>query len=142
MGGFFGVVSETSCVADVFYGTDYNSHMGTRRGGMATYKAEEKAMVRSIHNLESAYFRSKFESELDKFAGSTSGIGVISDTDAQPLVISSHLGRFAITTVAKIANLDELAQELLSQNMHFGELSGSGINQTELVALLIIQGKN
>lgn len=141
MGGFFGVVSETSCVADVFYGTDYNSHMGTRRGGMATYKAEEKAMVRSIHNLESAYFRSKFESELDKFAGSTSGIGVISDTDAQPLVISSHLGRFAITTVAKIANLDELAQELLSQNMHFGELSGSGINQTELVALLIIQGK-
>lgn len=141
MGGFFGVVSETSCVADVFYGTDYNSHMGTRRGGIATYKPEEKAMVRSIHNLESDYFRSKFESELSKFEGSTSGIGVISDTDAQPLVISSHLGRFAITTVAKIANLDELAQELLSQNMHFGELSGSGINQTELVALLIIQGK-
>ncbi len=141
MGGFFGVVSKQSCVADVFYGTDYNSHMGTRRGGMAMYKPAEKAMVRTIHNLESTYFRTKFEDELDKFDGSTSGIGVISDTDAQPLVISSHLGRFAIVTVAKVVNLNELAEELLSHNQHFAELSSSGINQTELIALLLIQGK-
>lgn len=140
MGGFFGVVSKQSCVADVFYGTDYNSHMGTRRGGIATYKPKERTMVRSIHNLESTYFRTRFESELNKFEGSTSGIGVISDTDAQPLVINSHLGRFAITTVAKIANLEELVRELLKQNMHFAELSGSGINQTELISLLLIQG--
>lgn len=141
MGGFFGVVSRQSCVADVFYGTDYNSHMGTRRGGIVSYNAERKVFIRSIHNLESTYFRTKFEPELVKFAGSQSAIGVISDTDSQPLVISSHLGRFSITTVAKIANLQELAEEILSKNQHFAELSGQGINQTELIALLIIQGK-
>jgi len=141
MGGFFGVVSQKDCVADVFYGTDYNSHMGTRRGGIAAYKRTDGSFVRSIHNLESSYFRSKFESELGDFQGATSAIGVISDTDAQPLIISSHLGRFAITTVAKIANMDELTHQLMEQNMHFAELSGGGINQTELVALLIIQGK-
>ena len=141
MGGFFGVVSRQSCVADVFYGTDYNSHMGTRRGGIVSYNAEKKVFIRSIHNLENSYFRTKFEPELVKFAGSQSAIGVISDTDSQPLVISSHLGRFSITTVAKIANLQELAEQILSQNQHFAELSGQGINQTELIALLIIQGK-
>ena len=141
MGGFFGVVSQQSCVADVFYGTDYNSHMGTRRGGIVCYNAEKKVFIRSIHNLENSYFRTKFEPELVKFAGSQSAIGVISDTDSQPLVISSHLGRFSITTVARIVNLQELAEEILSNNQHFAELSGQGINQTELIALLIIQGK-
>lgn len=141
MGGFFGTVSQIDCVADLFYGTDYNSHLGTRRGGMATYNREEKTFVRSIHNLESSYFRTKFETSLPKFAGATSGVGIISDTDAQPLVINSHLGRFAIVTVAKINNIDELAQKLLEQNMHFAELSSGKTNQTELVALLITQGK-
>ena len=141
MGGFFGTVAKSSCTADLFYGTDYNSHLGTKRGGMATYNAEEKTFARSIHNLESAYFRSKFEDELDKFNGN-SGIGVISDTDPQPIILNSHLGRFAIVTVAKIANMEELQAELLSKNMHFSELSSGQTNQPELVALLIIQGKN
>ena len=139
MGGFFGTVSKTSCVTDLFYGTDYNSHLGTKRGGLATY-SEEKGFIRSIHNLESTYFRTKFEGELDKFKGNA-GIGIISDTDAQPIIINSHLGRFAIVTVAKIVNIQELEEELLSQNMHFAELSSSNTNQTELIALLIIQGR-
>ena len=142
MGGFFGAVSRKNCTADLFYGTDYNSHLGTRRGGMAGYNKEEKAFTRSIHNLENSYFRTKFEPTLSRFQGCTSGIGVISDTDAQPLVINSHLGRFAIVTVAKIQNLDELAQQLLDQNMHFAELSSGKTNQTELISLLIIQGRN
>ena len=141
MGGFFGTVSQQDCVADLFYGTDYNSHLGTRRGGMATYNADEHSFTRSIHNLESSYFRTKFEPLLGRFAGSRSGIGIISDTDAQPLVINSHLGRFAIVTVAKINNIDALAQQLLDQHMHFAELSSGKTNQTELVALLLIQGK-
>lgn len=103
------------------YGTDYNSHLGTKRAGMATY-AEGEGFIRSIHNLESSYFRTKFESELPKFKGKA-GIGVISDTDPQPMMINSHLGRFAIVTVAKINNMDELVQELLSNNMHFSEMS-------------------
>ncbi len=140
MGGFFGTVSKEDCVRDLFYGTDYNSHLGTKRGGMATYDPE-KGFVRSIHNLESAYFRSKFEAQLDKFTG-CSGIGVISDTDAQPIVINSHLGRFAIVTVAKINNIDELEADLLAKNMHFAELSQGKTNQTELIALLLIQGKS
>ena len=140
MGGIFGTISKKSCVADVFYGTDYNSHLGTRRGGMAMY-SKEKGFTRSIHNLESSYFRTKFESTLDRFEGSTAGIGVISDNDAQPIVFNSHLGRFAICTVAKIVNIEELTQKLLDKNMHFAELSQSSTNQTELVALLITQGK-
>ena len=140
MGGFFGTVSKASCVTDLFYGTDYNSHLGTKRGGLATF-SKEKGFIRSIHNLESAYFRSKFEGELDKFEGNA-GIGIISDTDAQPIIINSHLGRFAIVTVAKVANIQELEKSLLDRNMHFAELSASCTNQTELIALLIIQGKN
>ena len=140
MGGFFGTVARHDCVADVFYGTDYNSHLGTRRGGMAMYHSGERSFARSIHNLENAYFRSKFEGTLGRFAGCTSGIGIISDTDAQPLVIHSHLGRFAIVTVAKINNIDALAAQLLSQHQHFAELSSGRTNQTELVALLLIQG--
>ena len=94
MGGFFGTVSEKACVSDLFYGTDYQSHLGTRRGGLATY-SEECGFLRSIHNLENKYFRSCFEDELDKFQGN-SGIGVISDQDAQPMLMNSHLGRFAL----------------------------------------------
>ena len=140
MGGFFGTVSKAACVADLFYGTDYNSHLGTRRGGLATYDADKRQFTRSIHNLESTYFRTKFEDELDKFTG-CSGIGIISDTDAQPIIINSHLGRFAIVTVAKVLNIDELEAELLAQNMHFAELSSGKTNQTELIALLLIQGR-
>ena len=140
MGGFFGTVSKASCVTDLFYGTDYNSHLGTKRGGLASYDAEEGMFARSIHNLESTYFRTKFEDELDKFKGNV-GIGIISDTDPQPIIINSHLGRFAIVTVAKIVNLEEIEAELLSQNMHFAELSSGNTNQTELISLLIIQGK-
>lgn len=139
MGGFFGTVSTKSCITDLFYGTDYNSHLGTKRGGMATY-SEGNGFIRSIHNLESTYFRTKFESELSKFTGNA-GIGIISDTDAQPIVIKSHLGRFAIVTVAKIANMEEVEEKLIQQNMHFAELSSGVTNQTELIALLITQGK-
>lgn len=141
MGGFFGTVAKESCVTDLFYGTDYNSHLGTKRGGMAAYDETTNCFSRSIHNLESTYFRTKFEDELDKFKGN-SGIGIISDTDAQPIILNSHLGRFAIVTVAKIMNIVELEEELLEQNMHFSELSSGQTNQTELIALLIIQGKN
>lgn len=140
MGGFFGTISKQKCVNDLFYGTDYNSHMGTKKGGLATFDPQ-LGFMRSIHNLQNAYFRSKFEDELDKFKGN-SGIGVISDTDAQPLVINSHLGRFAIVTVAKVQNLYELENEMLSKNMHLAELSSGTTNQTELIALLIIQGKD
>lgn len=140
MGGIFGTISKKSCVADLFYGTDYNSHLGTRRGGMAAFE-REKGFVRSIHNLENAYFRSKFEPSLGKFDGCTAGIGAISDTDAQPLVMNSHLGSFAICTVAKIVNIDELSRKLLEKNMHFAEMSSGKTNPAELVALLLIQGK-
>ena len=114
MGGFFGTVSMKDCVTDLFYGTDYNSHLGTKRGGMATYD-KDKGFIRSIHSLESAYFRSKFEDELPKFSGHA-GIGIISDTDSQPLVINSHLGKFAIVTVAKINNIEELEKVKLDKS--------------------------
>ena len=140
MGGFFGTVSKTACATDLFYGTDYNSHLGTKRGGMATY-SEESGFARAIHTLENAYFRNKFESELSKFKGNA-GIGIISDTDPQPILINSHLGKFAIVTVAKVNNIPELEQELLASNMHFAEMSMGKTNQTELIALLIVQGKD
>ena len=141
MGGFFGTVARAACITDLFYGTDYNSHLGTKRGGLATYDEEKHCFSRAIHNLESSYFRTKFEGELDNFTGS-SGIGVISDTDPQPIVLNSHLGRFALVTVAKIVNMEEIEHALLAQNMHFAELSSGKTNQTELIALLIIQGKD
>lgn len=140
MGGFFGTISKSPCATDLFYGTDYNSHLGTRRGGMATFD-KEAGFTRSIHNLESSYFRTKFEAALPRFVGN-SGVGIISDTDAQPIVLNSHLGRFAIVTVAKINNIKELEDELLAKNMHFSELSSGKTNQTELVALLITEGKD
>ena len=140
MGGFFGVAAKSKCRTDLFYGVDYNSHLGTRRGGMVTFDAANQRFCRKIHSLESTYFRTKFESELAKFDGDT-GIGVISDTDPQPIIINSHLGKFAIVTVAKVCNLDELERELLDKGVHFGELSSGRTNQTELIALLINQGK-
>ena len=139
MGGFFGTVSMEKCAADLFYGTDYQSHLGTRRGGMASY-SKEKGFYRAIHNLESTYFRTRFEAELPKFEGE-SGIGIISDTDAQPMLFNSHLGRFAIVTVAKINNMEEIASKLLAENMYLSEFSSGKINPTELVGVLIVQGK-
>lgn len=139
MGGFFGTISNKDCVNDLFYGTDYNSHLGTKRAGLVTFDPE-KGFSRSIHSLEKDYFRSKFEDELDQFHGSM-GIGVISDTDPQPMIVNSHLGRFAVVTVAKINNQREIADKLLAKRMHFSELSANKINPTELVALLINMGE-
>ncbi len=139
MGGFFGVASQGPCVQDLFYGIDYHSHLGTKRGGMVTI--EHNVFHRSIHNIENSYFRTKFGDDLGKFKGNT-GIGVISDTDAQPIVVNSHLGRFAIVTVAKINNLAELEQDCLSKNQQFTELSSGNTNPTELIALIITQGKD
>lgn len=139
MGGFFGVASHKECAADLFYGIDYHSHLGAKRAGMATMEGEN--FFRSIHNIENTYFRTKFSDSLPKFKG-THGIGVISDTDAQPIVVNSHLGRFAIVTVGKINNLTELEAECLSLNQQFTELSSGSTNPTELVALLITQGKD
>lgn len=141
MGGFFGTVQKHRCTNDLFYGTDYNSHLGTKSAGLVTFNQEDRTFSRSIHNIEGDYFRSKFENELDKFQGN-SGIGIISDTDPQPIIFNSHLGRFAIVTVAKIMNFQELECQLLSQNMHFAELNSGKTNQTELIALLLIQGKD
>jgi amidophosphoribosyltransferase len=140
MGGFFGTVSVRKCTNDLFYGTDYNSHLGTKRAGLVTYN-DEDGFSRTIHSIENTYFRSKFEDELDKFSGN-SGIGVISDTDAQPILLNSHLGRFAIATVAKITNIPDLTKKLLEEKHHFSEMSANRTNQTELVALLMVQGKN
>ena len=140
MGGFFGTISTKDCVNDLFYGTDYNSHLGTRRAGLVTFDPEH-GFNRSIHSLERDYFRSKFEDELDKFKG-CQGLGVISDTDPQPIIVNSHLGRYAVVTVAKINNLRQIAEELLAQRMHLSEMSANNINQTELVALLINMGSS
>jgi len=134
MGGLFGIVSKERCVNDLFYGTDYHSHLGTKRGGLATVSHE--GFTRSIHNIENNYFRSKFETDLPEFIGNK-GIGVISDSDAQPLIIGSHLGRFGIVTVGKINNLAELADKALKRKMHFSETSSGDLNPTEIVATLI-----
>ncbi|MBI9083002.1 MAG: amidophosphoribosyltransferase [Desulfobacterales bacterium] len=136
MGGLFGTVSTSDCVNDLFYGTDYHSHLGTKRGGMAVGNASE--FTRSIHSIENNYFRSKFEPDLNKFHGNR-GIGVISDSDSQPLIIGSHLGTFAIVTVAKINNIEELAQKAFSKRHHFSETTGGVINPTELMAMLICE---
>ena len=140
MGGFFGCISDKECVNDLFYGTDYNSHLGTKRAGLVTFDPE-RGFNRSIHSLERDYFRSRFEDELDSFHGQQ-GLGVISDTDPQPIIVNSHLGRYAVVTVAKINNQREIADELLTQRMHFSEMSANNINQTELVALLINMGNS
>ncbi len=138
MGGFFGAALKQDCVTDLFYGTDYNSHLGTKRGGMATYDPE-KGFVRSIHSLENTYFRTKFESVLPRFKGNL-GIGVISDNDSQPIVVNSHLGKFAIVTVAKLQNIEELERTMLERHIHFAETSSGNTNPTEMVATLINEG--
>ena len=135
MGGIFGVASKTDCVLDLFYGIDYHSHLGTRRGGMATYGAN--GFNRSIHNIENSPFRTKFERDVDEMLGNI-GIGCISDYEPQPLLIQSHLGSFAITTVGKINNLDALLKIVYENgHTHFQEMSSGQINATELVASLI-----
>ena len=134
MGGLFGSVSNQDCSNDLFYGTDYHSHLGTKRGGLAVKNG--KGFSRSIHNIENDYFRSKFESDMPKLPGNK-GIGVISDHDPQPLIISSHLGTFAIVTVCKINNIDELAAKAFQSKLHFSEMSGGDTSPTELVAMLI-----
>ncbi|MBU4208293.1 MAG: amidophosphoribosyltransferase, partial [Proteobacteria bacterium] len=134
MGGLFGTVSKKDCAMDLFYGTDYHSHLGTKRGGMAVCNSE--GYERAIHNIENNYFRSKFEPDLPKLHGKK-GIGIISDYDAQPLIVGSHLGPFAIVTVGKINNIDELAKRAFEKKMHFSEMSRGKINPTELVAMLI-----
>jgi len=138
MGGFFGTIAVQDCVNDLFYGTDYNSHLGTKRAGLVTFD-KEKGFTRSIHSLERDYFRSRFEGELEGFKGNA-GLGIISDTDPQPILINSHLGRYAVVTVAKVNNLREIADELLEKRMHLSEMSQNNINQTELISLLINMG--
>jgi amidophosphoribosyltransferase len=140
MGGFFGTIQHKRCVEELFYGIDYQSHLGTKRGGMATYSIETGGFKRSIHNLQNTYFRTRFEEDLPKFFGEK-GIGVISDTDAQPLLMNSHLGRFAIVTVGKVNNMEEIADELLTSGNVLTEFSSGRINPTELVGQLIIKGK-
>ncbi|MCD7762987.1 MAG: amidophosphoribosyltransferase [Lachnospiraceae bacterium] len=135
MGGIFGVAARRSCTMELFYGVDYHSHLGTRRGGMAVYG--EQGFQRAIHNIENSPFRTKFEQDADEMEGHL-GIGCISDYEPQPLLVQSHLGSFAITTVGKINNMDELLQSVYANgNTHFQEMSSGQINATELVAALI-----
>ncbi|MCX4277317.1 MULTISPECIES: amidophosphoribosyltransferase [Muribaculum] len=137
MGGFFGVAKHDECINELFYGVDYNSHMGTKRAGIATCYGG--VFTRSIHNIENSYFRSKFEGDLKDFRGNV-GIGVISDTDAQPIIVNCHLGKFAIVTVGRINNINELEKELLAKGHHFCEHSYDIINPTEMIAALISEG--
>lgn len=137
MGGLFGVASKRDCVLDVYFGTDYHSHLGTRKGGMAIWNGT--CLNRAIHNIENTQFRAKFEIELSKFKGNM-GIGCISDTEAQPLTVRSHLGQYSISTVGKINNVEELVERVFSnKNVHFMETSSGVINPTELVSAIIDQ---
>ena len=113
MSGFFGAISRQDCVYDVYYGTDYHSHLGTKRAGMVFYNQEE-GFRRAIHSLENGYFRTKFESDLQQFSGNL-GMGIISDTDPQPILFNSHMGRFAITSVSRMVNIDELEESFLKR---------------------------
>lgn len=137
MGGFFGVVSERDCVEDLFYGTDYHSHLGTVRGGLAV--SNSGGFTRFIHDISNAQFRSKFEEDVHRMQGQR-GIGVISDFDDQPLIIRSHLGMYSLVTVGAIANLDELVARTFEKRLgHFSEMSGGKLNPTEVVAMLLNQ---
>ncbi len=140
MGGFFGVASKEDCVFDLFFGIDYHSHLGTRRGGMVVYGKD--GFDRSIHNIENAPFRTKFDKDMQEMSGCL-GIGCISDYEPQPLLIQSHHGTYAITSVSKINNMDELSTMLFeNEHSHFLEMSGGDINATELIAALINQKEN
>ncbi len=134
MGGIFGTISTSDCVNDLYYGTDYNSHLGTRRGGLAVFNGN--GFTKAIHNIENSYFRTKFEPDLPWFQGK-SGIGVISDTESQPIIIRSHLGEFAIVSVSKIKNIEELTQRALKRHQHFSETGVDSTSPTELIAMLI-----
>ena len=141
MGGFFGVASKEDCVFDLFFGTDYHSHLGTRRAGMAVYSRED-GYNRAIHNIENAPFRTKFDKDVNEMHGNF-GIGCISDYEPQPLMVRSHHGTYAITTVGKINNTAKLIQEIFSKgHSHFLEMSGGDINATELVAAIVNQKDN
>ena len=141
MGGFFGVASKEDCMFDLFFGTDYHSHLGTRRAGMAVYD-REKGFDRAIHNIENAPFRTKFDKDFSEMHG-TMGIGCISDYEPQPLIVRSHHGTYAIVTVGKINNTDKIGNQLFaSGHSHFLEMSGGDINATELVASIINQKSN
>jgi len=135
MSGFFGSISKYDCVMDVFYGTDYHSHLGTKRAGL-TFYSKENGFQRAIHSLEDGYFRNKFDSDIKGFSGNC-GIGVISDYEAQPIVVTSHLGKFSVVTVSKITNVDELENHCLEKRHTFSETSQGMINPTELVSKLI-----
>ncbi|MCC8082365.1 MAG: amidophosphoribosyltransferase [Lachnospiraceae bacterium] len=139
MGGFFGVASKESCTFDLFFGTDYHSHLGTRRAGMALYG--EKGFCKAIHSIEGSPFRTKFEKELGDLEGHY-GIGCISDFEAQPVLVRSHHGTFAISTISRINNADEIVKEILDGKTHFFEMSNGEINPTELVAAMINQKEN
>ena len=140
MSGFFGVASKEDCVFDLFYGTDYHSHLGTRRAGLAVYD-REKGFDRSIHNIETTNFRPKFDDDVEHMKGHL-GIGCISDYEPQPLLVRSHHGTYAITTVCKINNSEEIVKELFSNgHSHFLEMSGGDINPTELIASIINEGE-
>ena len=139
MGGFFGAISKRDCVLDVFFGVDYHSHLGTKRGGMAIYDASADRFHRQIHNIENTPFRTKFESDLHDFAG-CSGIGCISDTDPQPLLVRSHLGMYAISTIGIINNAEQLVETYFSDHGHqFMAMSNGKVNSSELTAALINQ---
>lgn len=140
MSGFFGVASKDNCIFDLYFGTDYHSHLGTRRAGMAVY-GEDTGFSKSIHSIENTPFRTKFDKELNDLPG-TMGIGCISDYEAQPILVRSHHGSFAITTVSKINNADELVREIVDDGTHFFEMSNGEINATELVAALINRKEN
>ena len=136
MGGFFGVASKSDCHLDLFFGVDYHSHLGTRRGGLAIFSNDGK-FARSIHNIQNSPFRTKFEKDIEELHGKL-GIGCISDYEPQPLLVHSHLGSYAITTVGIVTNKDELVKEILQdETTHFLEMSGGEINQTELIIALI-----
>ena len=138
MSGLFGIVSQKPCATELYYGTDYHSHLGTRRAGLSTI--DNGRMHLNIHNIENTQFKTKFATDIFEMLGDK-GIGVISDTDAQPIVCNSHLGRFAVCSVSRINNVDELEKVCLDKNQQFTELSMGKTNPTELVALLITQGK-
>jgi amidophosphoribosyltransferase len=139
MGGVFGVASASDCVSDLFYGTDYHSHLGTRRGGMAVRNATE--IHRAIHNIENSYFRTKFEPDLNRFDGGL-GIGVISDTDPQPLIVGAHLGTFGIVTVGKINNQEDLVRRAFARKSFFSDTAAGQVHPTEVVAMLICEADN
>ena len=141
MGGFFGVASKEDCTFDLFFGTDYHSHLGTRRAGLAVYD-EQKGFDRAIHNIENAPFRTKFDNDIGHMKGCM-GIGSISDYEPQPLIVRSHHGTYAITTVGKINNTDDIVEKIFhTGHTHFLEMSGGDINATELVAAIINQKDN